>query len=186
MSMAQLDHVALVVPHLETAVERLRDHCKSAAEQVGPIEAFPSEGTREVYVGSGGARLLLMEPTSAEGPYSDALAKRGPGLHHVALTTPDLDGFIESLHGWLLHPRSLATIASSRTAWLARPGVPTLIEVHEAAPLDELDLVSAVEIPADLGALTPIAGLSSSPDGHSWITVGGVRVGVVSLVSGAN
>ena len=37
--MASPDHVALVVPQLETTLERLGD----VADQAGPIEEFPSE-----------------------------------------------------------------------------------------------------------------------------------------------
>ena len=57
-----LDHVALVVEHLEPVLERLRP----LDLPIGPIDDFPEEGTREVYLGSGAARLLLMQPTSTQ------------------------------------------------------------------------------------------------------------------------
>ena len=178
-SMTQLDHIALVVPQLEPVLARL-DH---VAGQIGPVEAFPSEGTREVYVGEGAAKLLLMEPTSSEGPYARALAKRGPGLHHVALHTPDLAGFLGEVRGWLLLPASAQTIANSKTAWLARPGVPTLLEVHEAPLTSGEPLVSAVELPAELGNLYPTAGLTRSPDEATWLTIGGVRMSAQAWVA---
>ena len=174
-----LDHVALVVQRLEPVLERLGH----IADQVGPIEAFPSEGTREVYVGESAAKLLLMEPTSSEGPYARALAKRGPGLHHVALNTPNLKEFLGGVRGWLLVPASVETIAKSNTAWLARPGTPTLLEVHEAEPVSGDPLVSTVELPGLTDQLHPQAGLTVSPDQEAWLTIGGRRMSARTLTA---
>ena len=172
-----LDHVALVCPHLEAALARL---ASLGVGPTGPIEAFPAEGTREVYLGEGAARLLLMEPTSPDGPYARALAKRGPGLHHVAVRVPDLDAFLAGVRGWLLLPASLATIAQSRTAWLARPGVATLVEVQQAASLPHgAPLVEAVEVPGAL-QVSPRMGLTPSDQGV-WLTIGGRRLQAVEL-----
>ena len=145
-----VDHVALVTRSLERALGRL----EGLGLATGPVERFPSEGTREVYVGAEHerARLLLLEPLGEDGPYTRAMARRGPGLHHVALAVPDLDAFLASLRGWLLHPRSVFTRERSRTAWLARPGCGALIEVQERAEpapgRDQgLGLVSRLEVP---------------------------------------
>ena len=175
--MAHLDHVALLVQDLEATLGRL----DFPAEEVGPIEEFPGEGTREIYLGQGSARLLLLQPLGTSGPYARAMEKRGPGLHHVALHTPELDSFLGDVRGWLLHPASIETIARWRTAWLARPGVPTLVEVHEAEPLEEPPCVSSVEVPAALDAVSPAAGLSTSVDGDAWITARGRRMRVADL-----
>jgi methylmalonyl-CoA/ethylmalonyl-CoA epimerase len=165
------DHVALVCQKLEAVLTRL---AQQDVQPSGPIEDFPGEGTREVYVGDGSAKLLLMEPTAPDGPYGRALAKRGPGLHHVAVNAPDLDAFLAEVRGWLLLPASLKTIAQSRTAWLARPGVATLLEVHEAQPSEGVPLVEAVEVPGPLD-VSPRFGLSQADDGV-WLTIGGRRL----------
>lgn len=169
-----LDHVALVVRRLEPVLERL------VGLDAGPIEAFPSEGTREVYLGAGRARLLLMEPTDADGPYARALAKRGSGLHHVALNVPDLNGFLGRVRGWLLVPGCLQDLAQTRTAWLARPGVATLLEVREAEPADGTPLVDQVELPGPL-PVDPRPSMEPSSDGEVWLTIGGRRHSVSEL-----
>jgi len=130
--MPYLDHVALAVPQLEPVLAR----CTALGLGAGPIETFPSEGTREVYLGpdDAPARLLLIQPLHDASPYARALTKRGPGLHHIAFCVADLNTFLPNLQGWLLHPKSIETIAASRTAWLARPGVATLVEVMEHRP----------------------------------------------------
>jgi len=122
-------HVALVVPSVRNVAEKLKLH----GFEIGPEEIFESEGTKEIYVEYGKANsLLLMEPIKP-GPYKNALEKRGPGIHHFAIDVPDLKTFLDSLlgTGWFIHPVSIRTMEIRDTAYLARPGFPALIEVHE-------------------------------------------------------
>jgi len=171
-----LDHVALVVRQLEPVLERLGDL------EAGPIEDFPKEGTREVYLGEGTARLLLMQPTRSAGPYGRALEKRGPGLHHVALNVPDLDAFLGRVRGWLLVPACVPGLAATRTAWLARPGVATLLEVHEREPSTGTPVVERVELPGPL-PVEPRPGLLRSDDDQVWLTIAGKRRSVRELTA---
>lgn len=154
--MPALDHVALLVAHLDPAR--------------GEAQVFPGEGTRELYVG----QLLLIEAI-APGPYQRALERRGPGLHHVAIAVDQLEPYIASLAGtgWYLLPQSLATIAQSRTAWLARPGA-CLIEVMEGPPRP--GTITRVEIPGppDLFERLQVPGLERSEAG-TWLTIDGTR-----------
>jgi methylmalonyl-CoA/ethylmalonyl-CoA epimerase len=176
----RLDHVALLTTQLEPVLERVT----TLGLEPGPIESFPAEGTRECYVGAGArpGQLLLMEAIG-DGPYARALAKRGPGLHHVAYGVPDLDAWLaEGTRGWLLHPHSLTSLAGARTVWLARPGVPTLIEACERDPGPGGDpVVAAVELPTPSPELLCWEGLRPSPDSTVWLQVGGQRVTVASL-----
>lgn len=169
-----LDHVALVVRRLEPVVERLE------GLEAGRIEAFPGEGTREVYLGVGPGRLLLMEPTSEQGPYARALAKRGPGVHHVAVCVPDLGAFLGSVRGWLVVPACLHDLERTRTAWLARPGVSTLLEVQEAELAKGSAVVERVELPGPL-AVDPRPAMEIAEDGGVWLTIVGRRWSVAEL-----
>jgi len=143
-----LNHVALLLPSVEKAsafLSPLGFKINSAAEWEG-------EGTLEIYVGdlqNQMANLLLMEPVK-DGAYTHAMKKRGPGLHHVAIDVLDMGSFIESIagSGWLLHPKSLKMIQQSKTAYLARPGMPTLIEVQQRESLSRhLPLVEEIRLP---------------------------------------
>ncbi|UYV12353.1 MAG: hypothetical protein NCW75_13765 [Phycisphaera sp.] len=102
-----LDHAALLVRSIEGMLARLGQ----VDADCGPIEEFPGEGTRELYLGPPGrpGRLLLIEPLGEDGPYARALWKRGPGLHHAAFATASIDAFLSDNPGWLLHPISLKT-----------------------------------------------------------------------------
>lgn len=143
-----LNHVALLVPNVLKAAEYLRPF----GFKIGPAEKWEGEGTLEIYVGDPSSemgRLLLMEPVK-EGAYTRAMEKRGPGLHHIAIDVLDLESFIDQISGsgWLLHPKSLKTIKQTQTAYLARPGIPTLIEIQQRESLcDSAPFVSELHIP---------------------------------------
>lgn len=135
MNLALINHVALLVP----SVKKAADHLRSFDFKIGPAEQWECEGTLEIYVGDTKAEratLLLMEPIK-EGAYTRAMSKRGPGLHHIAIDVLNLDSYIDSISGsgWLLHPKSIHMMKETRTAYLARPGMPTLIEVQERSEL---------------------------------------------------
>jgi len=175
-----LDHVALLVRSLEQTLERLAE----TGLAVGEIESFPSEGTREVYLGQDlPGRLLLLEATGP-GPYQRALEKRGPGLHHVAIEVPDLEAFAADPRGWLLHPHSLENQERASTLWFARPGVGTLLEVtrgeaREAAPQVEVGVSLADASLEELLDLAP--GVQAAGSGGSWLAVGGQRLELSEL-----
>ena len=130
-----LNHVAILVESLESVVEKnIFD-----TSLLGEIEEFPKEGTRELYIGLNHqmGRILLMQ-AHGPGAYENALKKRGPGLHHIAIDVLNIDEFVASLSGsgWLLHPKSLEFYKSHKQVYLNRPGVAALIEVQERKKLD--------------------------------------------------
>ncbi|MGE0709521.1 MAG: hypothetical protein AB7N76_20675 [Planctomycetota bacterium] len=155
-----LDHVALLVRDLDACAARP----ELAGLARGEIDEFPAEGTRELYVDApadaapGGARLLLMQALGEVGPYARALARRGPGLHHLALRVSSFDDFLGGLQGWLLHPASLRT-REHGALWLARPGVSTLVEVCEGPPDPPRGPVRGLEVAADAPLRGLLAGL---------------------------
>lgn len=109
-----------------------------------------------------------------------ALAKRGSGLHHVALTVSDLEGFLGRTRGWLLVPACLRDLAQTRTAWLARPGVATLLEVQEAESAGGTPVVEKVELPGPL-PVDPRPSMEPSNDDEVWLTIAGRRHSVSEL-----
>lgn len=178
-----LNHVAVLVRSVAVAASV----CEQAGYALGPVEDFPSEGTRELYVGPSGdlGRLLLMEAVGP-GPYRRALEKRGSGLHHVAVDVDSIDDYVASLNGtgWLLHPRSLHTLAHLQTIYLARPGLHALIEVAErdkqsqvatASFITEVAIEGAREHEALLNALG-VSGLRLAGMDGPGFTIAGTRM----------
>lgn len=138
-----LDHIAVLVDDIEDSLRSWR------LPEPGEIETFEAEGTRELYCGSdsASARVLLMQAIGP-GPYARARAKRGAGLHHLAICVDDVVAFASRLEGtgWLLHPRSLEFYTQRAPIWLCRPGFPCLIEVLESQAPGGDPIVSSVEL----------------------------------------
>ncbi len=88
------------IDHLGIAVKSLAD-AKQFYEKLGlkpmPEETVAAEQVRLSMVPVGESRIELLEPTSPESPIAKFLAKRGEGLHHVALHVDDLSATVARL-----------------------------------------------------------------------------------------
>lgn len=85
-----LDHVAIAVSSLEEALglyQLLSGHPGS------PVETLESQGVRVAFCGA----VELLEPLRPDSPVGRFLAKRGPGLHHIAYRSVDLQGDLDRL-----------------------------------------------------------------------------------------
>jgi methylmalonyl-CoA epimerase len=82
-----LDHVAIAVPSIASALP----HYETLLGAVGsPPERVDAQGVSVVFVGTGPGRIELLEPLRDDTPVARFLARRGPGLHHIAYRVPDL------------------------------------------------------------------------------------------------
>lgn len=151
-----IDHVAV----LTADVERLRAAAPTWL-RAGDVETFPSEGTVECYLrptAAGAPSVLVVEPI-ADGPYRSALDRRGPGLHHVAWTTDDLDRAVDRFVdiGLRVHEVT-ATARAHGTAWMYRDGLPLLVELIETS-----ERVAAAQPAVRIDLPATIAGFEQPP-----------------------
>jgi methylmalonyl-CoA epimerase len=90
----------ITIDHLGIAVKSL-SRAKAIYEklnlEVSAEETVAGEQVRLVMVPVGESRLELLEPTSQNSTIASFIAKRGEGLHHVALRVPDLEAAVERL-----------------------------------------------------------------------------------------
>lgn len=92
---ATLDHVGIAVAALDEALAFYRD---ALGLEIGPPEEVASQRVRVRFVrGAGDALVELLESTAADSPIAKFLAKRGPGLHHVALRVADVAAALAEL-----------------------------------------------------------------------------------------
>lgn len=89
-----LDHVGIAVHSLEEASHAYR---LLGLEPVGPDEAVASQAVRVRAFRAGDSLLELLEPTADSSPLTGFLAKRGPGLHHLALRVENLEAEVARL-----------------------------------------------------------------------------------------
>lgn len=91
--MTQIDHLGIAVKNIAQA----RVLYESLGLRVVHEETVEHEGVRTALIPAGDARIELLEPTSAESPVGRFLAKRGEGLHHVALHVENISAALETL-----------------------------------------------------------------------------------------
>jgi LAO/AO transport system kinase len=89
-----IDHLGIAVKSIEAA---LGFYEGQLGMQVATRETVPHENVRVAMLPAGGPRIELLEPTDADSVIGRFLAKRGEGLHHVALRVPDLSAAVDRL-----------------------------------------------------------------------------------------
>jgi len=93
----RIDHVAVVVRNLDTALNFYRDMLGIAPSRVLD---FPQEGVRIAFLplgGANGSEIELLEPINPAGSVARFLEQRGGGLHHICLEVPDIDRALAEL-----------------------------------------------------------------------------------------
>ncbi len=88
-----IDHLGIAVKSLKQATELYRRLGLAILAE----ETVPQEKVRVAMVPLGESRIELLEATEADSPIGKFLAKRGEGLHHVALRVDDLAATVEQL-----------------------------------------------------------------------------------------
>lgn len=88
-----IDHLGIAVKSLAQA----RKFYEQLGLQVSGEEIVAHEKVKVAMIPLGESRIELLEPTSEDSTIAKFLAKRGEGLHHVALHVPDLAQAVEKL-----------------------------------------------------------------------------------------
>jgi methylmalonyl-CoA epimerase len=91
--LATIDHLGIAVKSIAAA----RGFYEALGLSVVHEEEVPEEQVRTAMIPVGESRIELLEATSEDSPVGRFLAKRGEGLHHVALHVDDISGTLESL-----------------------------------------------------------------------------------------
>jgi len=91
--MFTIDHLGIAVKSLAAA----RAFYEQLGLRVVGEEVVPHEKVRVAMLPVGESRLELLEATDEDSPVARFIAKRGEGLHHVALQVDDLSGVVEQL-----------------------------------------------------------------------------------------
>ena len=90
----RLDHLAIATPDLALGSA---PYLALGLRPEGPDEEVAGQGVRVRAFQVGGSLIELLMPTRDDSPLSAFLARRGPGLHHLALGVTDLDAEMRRL-----------------------------------------------------------------------------------------
>jgi methylmalonyl-CoA/ethylmalonyl-CoA epimerase len=90
----KIDHIGVATEGIEAAATFYRDALGLAVEE---IEEVAEQKVRVAMLPIGESRIELLEPIAEDSPISKFLAKRGPGIHHIAVQVDDIRAALEGL-----------------------------------------------------------------------------------------
>ena len=90
----KLDHIGIATPKLEEGLAVWRD---ALGLEVGATEDVLEQGVRVAMLAIGDTHVELLEPLSPESAVGKFLAKRGPGIHHLAVEVKDIHSSLADL-----------------------------------------------------------------------------------------
>jgi methylmalonyl-CoA/ethylmalonyl-CoA epimerase len=134
----RIDHIGVAVEEIEPSLELYRDRFQL---RVAHREVVSEQGVEAVLLDVGENHVELLAPLGPETPVGRFLAKKGPGLHHVAYQVSDIDATLATLKQAglrLIDEQARVGIRGSRVAFMhpgATAGVLTEI-VEPAAGLE--------------------------------------------------
>ena len=88
-----IDHLGIAVKSLAQA----RKFYENLGMEIHGEESVETEKVKVAMVPVGESRIELLEATSEDSPIAKFIAKRGEGLHHVALHVDNLEEAVEKL-----------------------------------------------------------------------------------------
>jgi LAO/AO transport system kinase len=94
-------HSPVQINHLGIAVHSLDEALRFYQDQLGlPVQGRETVSTEQVHVALlpvGTPRIELLQAASSDSAIAKFIEKRGPGLHHIALTVDDLEKTVNRL-----------------------------------------------------------------------------------------
>lgn len=135
----RIDHIGVAVEEIDSSLELYRDALRM---DVAHREIVHEQGVEAVLLEVGENHVELLAPLAPDTPVGRFLAKRGPGLHHVAYQVSDIDETLVALKAAglpLIDERARVGIGGARVAFLHPKGTRgVLTEIVEPAtgPVD--------------------------------------------------
>jgi methylmalonyl-CoA/ethylmalonyl-CoA epimerase len=114
----RIDHIGVAVEDLDAAINLYE---KSLAMTLAHRETVESQGVEAVLLDVGDGHVELLSPLGPETAVGKFLARKGPGLHHVAYAVGDIDATLVQLAAAgleLIDSEARVGIRASRVAFL--------------------------------------------------------------------
>jgi methylmalonyl-CoA/ethylmalonyl-CoA epimerase len=90
----QIDHIGVAVEDLDEAMVLYRERFAMAEQH---RETVQEQGVEAVLLEVGDGHVELLRPLGPETAVGRFLARRGPGLHHVAYRTEDIESALAAV-----------------------------------------------------------------------------------------
>lgn len=113
-----IDHIGVAVDDIDKSLAVYRD---TLGMPLVHRETVTEQGVDAALLDVGDGHIELLQPLSPDTPVGKFLAKRGPGLHHVAYRVVDVDATLHTLKAAgtrLIDEQPRTGIRGSRVAFL--------------------------------------------------------------------
>lgn len=84
----EIDHIGVAVEDLDESIALYRDRLGMAEQHRETVE---EQGVEAVLLEVGGSHVELLRPIRPDTAVAKFLGRKGPGMHHVAYRTDDID-----------------------------------------------------------------------------------------------
>jgi methylmalonyl-CoA epimerase len=84
----RIDHIGVAVEDLDSAIKLYE---RSFEMELAHRETVESQGVEAVLLDVGDGHIELLAPLGPDTPVGKFIAKKGPGIHHVAYAVEDID-----------------------------------------------------------------------------------------------
>jgi methylmalonyl-CoA/ethylmalonyl-CoA epimerase len=114
----RIDHVGVAVEDLDAALELYES---TFSMPLAHRETVEEQGVEAVLLDVGDGHVELLRPLGPETAVGKFLARKGPGLHHVAYAVDDIDATLQQLSSAgleLIDSEARVGIRESRVAFL--------------------------------------------------------------------
>jgi methylmalonyl-CoA/ethylmalonyl-CoA epimerase len=116
--LSRIDHIGVAVEDLDAALQLYADVLKMP---VVHRETVTEQGVEAILLDVGENHVELLAPLGPDTPVGKFLAKKGPGLHHVAYQVADIEATLSALQAAgtrLIDEAPRIGIRSSRVAFV--------------------------------------------------------------------
>jgi methylmalonyl-CoA/ethylmalonyl-CoA epimerase len=116
--LGRIDHIGVAVEDIEASLPTYTSQLRLELQHREVVE---EQGVDAALLGVGDGHVELLAPLGPETPVGRYIAKRGPGLHHVAYAVEDIDSTLAELKAAglrLIDETARRGIRDSRVAFL--------------------------------------------------------------------
>jgi methylmalonyl-CoA/ethylmalonyl-CoA epimerase len=114
----RIDHIGVAVEDLDAAIALYEERLGMPVQHRETVE---EQGIEAVLLGVGDSHVELLRPLGPDTAVGRFLQRSGPGLHHVAYGTDDIEAALEAVRGAgleLIDEQPRVGIRGSRVAFL--------------------------------------------------------------------
>lgn len=90
----KIDHIGIAIKSIEEGLTVWRD---ALGLKVDSTEEVTEQGVKVCMLGIGDTHVELLEPLGPDTAVGKFLAKRGPGMHHIAIEVTDIHAYLADL-----------------------------------------------------------------------------------------